>query len=74
MVAYLDEDDVCACFCEGARHGLADASGAACDEGGLAGEGEELLDCRHSECVEGKDDNCKLDGIGRTKQSREHSN
>jgi hypothetical protein len=43
-VRYLDEENVCAGFGEGERHGLADSSGAACYQGGLALEGEELLD------------------------------
>jgi hypothetical protein len=44
---YLDEENVCSCFGEGDGHGLADASCAACDEGGLALEGEEFLDGCH---------------------------
>jgi len=41
--AYLDEEDVCSCFCERESHGLANASCSACYEGGLALEREELL-------------------------------
>jgi len=37
----LDQDDIGAGFGEGEGHGGADAPGPACDEGGLAGEGEE---------------------------------
>ena len=40
---YLDEQDVCSCFCERESHGLANASCSACYEGGLALEREELL-------------------------------
>lgn len=46
----LDEEDVCACFCEGEGHGLADSSRATCYEGGLALEGEELLYGGHVGC------------------------
>lgn len=48
---YLHEEDVCAGFCEGNGHCLADSSCAACYEGGLALEGEELLDGCHGVCV-----------------------
>jgi hypothetical protein len=37
---YLDEENVCACFCEGNGHCLTDTSCASCDEGCLALEGE----------------------------------
>jgi hypothetical protein len=47
---YLDEEDVGAGFCEGEGHGLPNSSCAACYEGGLPGEGEELLDCGHRGC------------------------
>jgi hypothetical protein len=40
---YLDEEDVCSCFCEGNGHGLTDAASTSCHESGLALEGEELL-------------------------------
>lgn len=43
FVAYLDQDDVCACLCQCDGDGLANASCAACDEGGLALEGEESV-------------------------------
>lgn len=42
--AYLDEHDVGACFGQGDGHGCADAAGAACHDGGLAGEGEEVVE------------------------------
>lgn len=42
---YLDEDNVCAGFGEGDGDGLADATGAACDEGGMAFKGEESGHC-----------------------------
>lgn len=43
IVAYLDEEDVCACLGECDGDGLSDASCAACDEGRLALEGEESV-------------------------------
>lgn len=43
MVLYLDENEVCAGFCQGDGDGLADASGSARQKGGLSLEGEESV-------------------------------
>jgi hypothetical protein len=40
---YLHKEDVCSCFCKRNGHCLADSSCAACYEGCLTREGEELL-------------------------------
>lgn len=40
---YLDEENVCAGFCEGDGHRLADAACTSCYEGCLALEGKEFL-------------------------------
>lgn len=42
-VVYLDEEDVCTCFCERNGHCLTYASSASCYEGGLTLKGEEFF-------------------------------
>lgn len=49
-MAYLDQEDVCARLGQRNGDGLANASCAACDEGGLALEGEESVGCHGCGC------------------------
>lgn len=44
---YLNEEDVCPCFCECESHCLSDSPGPTRHESGLTLEGEELLHRRH---------------------------
>jgi hypothetical protein len=44
---YLDEEDICSCFCKGNGHGLTNATSTSRHQSGLALEGEELLYGRH---------------------------
>jgi hypothetical protein len=47
LQTYLNKQDICARLCQCYRHSLANSSGAAGDEGRLAIQAEELLDCGH---------------------------
>jgi hypothetical protein len=47
LQSYLNKEDICARLCQCYRHSLADSSGAASDEGRLAIQAEELLNCGH---------------------------
>jgi hypothetical protein len=49
--AYLDEENICSCFCEGDSHWLTNSSRATCYEGSLALEREELLYRCHTGCL-----------------------
>ena len=61
--AYLDEENVCSCFCERESHGLTDTSCSACYEGGLALEREELLYGCHVDVLVGAVRNAVGEGL-----------